>query len=72
MWLAEGGLPLLKKKASRVEAFFNARGERLFVIEAADKEEAVRIASLHPAATRGEYIDWGIELHPIGTCSVKR
>ncbi|MDO8385798.1 MAG: YciI family protein [Polaromonas sp.] len=27
-----------------------------FVIEAADKEEAVRIASLHPAATLGEHI----------------
>lgn len=42
-----------------------------FVIEAADKEEAIRIASLHPAATLGEHIGWGIEVHPIGTCSVK-
>lgn len=43
-----------------------------FVIEAADREEAVRIASLHPAATLGEHIGWGIEVHPIGTCSVKK
>ena len=42
-----------------------------FVIEAADREEAIRIASLHPAATLGEHIGWGIEVHPIGTCSVK-
>lgn len=37
-----------------------------FIIEAADREEAVRIASLHPAATLGEQAGWGIELHPIG------
>ncbi|MBA3592562.1 MAG: YciI family protein [Pseudomonadota bacterium] len=43
-----------------------------FVIEAADKEEAIRIASLHPAATLGEHIGWGIEVHPIGICSVKK
>lgn len=42
-----------------------------FVIEAADKEEAIRIASLHPAATLGEHIVWGIEVHPIGVCSIK-
>ena len=37
-----------------------------FIIEAADKEEAIRIASLHPAATLGEQAGWGIEVHPIG------
>ncbi len=37
-----------------------------FIIEAADKDEAVRVASLHPAATLGESVGWGIELHPIG------
>lgn len=37
-----------------------------FIIEAADRDEAVRIASLHPAATLGEQVGWGIELHPIG------
>ena len=36
-----------------------------FIIEAADREEAIRIASLHPAATLGEQAGWGIELLPI-------
>lgn len=37
-----------------------------FIIEAADRQEAVRIASNHPAATLGEPAGWGIEMHPIG------
>lgn len=37
-----------------------------FIIEAADKDEAVRLASLHPAAMLGESVGWGIEVHPIG------
>jgi hypothetical protein len=37
-----------------------------FIIEAADRAQAIRIASLHPAATLGEQVGWGIELHPIG------
>lgn len=37
-----------------------------FMIEAVDKEEAVRVASLHPAATLGEQVGWAIEVHPIG------
>lgn len=41
-----------------------------FIIDAADKDkdkdEAVRVASLHPAATLGESVGWGIEVHPIG------
>jgi hypothetical protein len=36
-----------------------------FIIEAADKDEAVRVASLHPAATLGESVGWGIEVHAI-------
>lgn len=36
-----------------------------FIIEAADRDEAVRVASLHPAATLGEHVGWAIELHPI-------
>ncbi len=36
-----------------------------FIIEAADREGAIRIASLHPAATLGEQAGWGIELLPI-------
>ncbi|MDP1694633.1 MAG: YciI family protein [Candidatus Woesearchaeota archaeon] len=37
-----------------------------FIIEAADKDEAGRVASLHPAATLGASVGWGIEVHPIG------
>lgn len=37
-----------------------------FIIEAADRDEAIRVASLHPAATLGQQAGWGIELHPIG------
>jgi len=37
-----------------------------FIIEAADRDEAVRVASLHPAATLGEKAGWGIELLAIG------
>jgi hypothetical protein len=37
-----------------------------FIIEAADRDEAVRLASMHPAATLGEHVGWEIEMHPIG------
>lgn len=37
-----------------------------FIIEAADRDEALRIAALHPAAALGEQVGWGIEVHPIG------
>ncbi|WP_394696876.1 YciI family protein [Pseudoxanthomonas japonensis] len=37
----------------------------LFIIEAEDPEEALRIASLHPAATLGEEGGWAVELIPM-------
>ena len=37
-----------------------------FIIEAADRDEALRLASLHPAAELGEQVGWGIEMHPVG------
>jgi hypothetical protein len=37
----------------------------LFVIEARDLNEALRIASLHPAAHLGETLGWAIEVRPI-------
>lgn len=37
-----------------------------FVIETASREEAARLASLHPAATLGEQAGWRIEMHPVG------
>lgn len=37
----------------------------LFIIEARDLNEAIRIASLHPAAHLGERQGWAIEVRPI-------
>ena len=37
----------------------------LFIIEADDAEEALRIASMHPAATLGEEGGWAVELIPM-------
>lgn len=34
------------------------------VIEARDLNDAIRIASLHPAANMGEDLGWGIEIRP--------
>jgi len=42
------------------------------IIEADDFDEAVRIASLHPAARMGEELGWGIELRPMEYCELKR
>lgn len=36
-----------------------------FIIEARDLNEAIRIASKHPAANLGEDVGWGIEIRPI-------
>ncbi len=37
----------------------------LFIIEADSRDEALRIASMHPAATLGEQSGWAVELIPI-------
>jgi len=37
----------------------------LFIIEADSREEALRIASMHPAATLGEEGGWAVELIPM-------
>ena len=37
----------------------------LVVIEARDLNEAIRVASMHPAAHLGEDLGWAIELRPI-------
>ena len=37
----------------------------LFIIEADSHDEALRIASMHPAAQIGEEGDWAVELIPI-------
>ena len=37
----------------------------LFIIEADSRDEALRVASMHPAATLGEEGGWAIELIPM-------
>ena len=37
----------------------------VFLIEARDLNEAIRIASMHPAAHVGEKLGWGIEIRPV-------
>lgn len=37
----------------------------LFIIEAESRDEAVRLAAMHPAASLGEAGGWGIELIPM-------
>lgn len=36
-----------------------------FIIEAKDQNEAVRVASMHPAAHLGEHVGWGVEVRAI-------
>lgn len=41
----------------------------LFIIEARDMNEAIRVASLHPGARLGEEGGWAVEVRPIaGEC----
>jgi len=42
-----------------------------FIIEARDLNEAIRVASKHPAAHLGEQVGWGIEVRPIETYEVQ-
>jgi hypothetical protein len=47
--------------------FLQSRGQlgSFFIVEAEDIDEAVKIASLHPAALIGEKFGFGIEVRPI-------
>jgi hypothetical protein len=40
----------------------------IVVIEARDLNDAIRVASLHPAARMGTEYGWAIEVRPMGTC----
>jgi hypothetical protein len=42
----------------------------VFVIEALDLNEAILVASKHPAAHVGEHLGWGIEVRPIAVLEV--
>jgi hypothetical protein len=39
----------------------------LFIIEAQSRDEALRLAAMHPAASLGEAVGWGVELIPLET-----
>ncbi|MFC6279713.1 YciI family protein [Polaromonas aquatica] len=56
-------------KTQRIDGPFTEAKELVggfFIIEAANPDEAVKAASLHPAATLGEGAGWRIDMHPIG------
>jgi hypothetical protein len=38
-----------------------------FIIEARDLNEAIRVASRHPAAHMNEHLGWGVEMRPLET-----
>lgn len=44
----------------------------IVILEAADFDEAVRLASLHPAARMGEELGWAIELRPMEQCILRK
>jgi hypothetical protein len=55
-------------KASVTDGPFAETKEQIgafFIIEARDLNEAMEIASLHPAARLGGNVGWGIEVRPI-------
>jgi len=37
----------------------------IFIIEASDLNDAIRVAGKHPAAHLGEQLGWGIEIRPV-------
>jgi hypothetical protein len=43
-----------------------------FFVEAADIDEAVRIASLHPAGQMGAEMGWGLDVRGIDSCQMGR
>jgi hypothetical protein len=43
----------------------------LIVIEARDLNDAIRVASLHPAARMGAELGWALEIRPLGTCQAE-
>jgi hypothetical protein len=55
-------------KASMTDGPFTESKEQVgafFLLEARDLNEAIRVASKHPAAHLGEHVGWGLEVRPI-------
>jgi hypothetical protein len=42
-----------------------------FLLEAENMQEAIKLASMHPAANLNEHMGWGIEIRPIEFCQAK-
>src|SRR5687768_4385512 len=42
------------------------------IVEARDLNEAVELAKMHPAATLGEELGWGIEVRPFEQCALPK
>jgi len=56
-------------KARATEGPFAGTEEQVggfFILEARDLNEAIRVASKHPAPLVGEHVAWGIEVRSIG------
>jgi hypothetical protein len=43
----------------------------IFLLEAKDMQEAIQLASMHPAGNLGEKMGWGMEIRPIEFCRAK-
>jgi hypothetical protein len=57
-----------KGKVLVTDGSFTETNEQIgsfFIVEAQDLDEAVRVASNHPAAHLGEQVGWGLEVRPI-------
>ena len=57
-----GGLPVVTQGS-----FFSSQFQlgSVFIVEADSMEEAIEVASLHPAARLGEEFGFGIEVRPL-------
>lgn len=42
------------------------------IVEARDLDEAIELARMHPAATLGEDLGWGIEVRPFEQCALPK
>ena len=64
-----GSLPLRKRQRNPYAETKEQLGS-YFLIEARDLDEAIQMASKHPAARLNDHLGWGVEVRPIETCRV--
>ena len=61
-------------KVSLTDGPFAETNEQIggfILIEARDLNEAIQVASKHPAARLNEHLGWGVEVRPIEMCRVE-